>query len=105
MMLDMAKKDCSSILVVLLLQEYLPLGKYIPYIRKIAGKEDYADVRNVMIMGGSRIAVRTAQYVPDYMGVSEGSFSKLTFWTIPPKISFFPFYAVVIFTCWEGEAR
>ena len=39
--------------------------KYIPYIRKIAGKEDYA----VMIMGGSRIAVRTAQYVPDYMQV------------------------------------
>ena len=43
--------------------------KYIPYIRKIAGKEHYADVRNVMIMGGSRIAVRTAQYVPDYMQV------------------------------------
>lgn len=43
--------------------------KYIPYIRKIAGKEDYADVRNVMVMGGSRIAVRTAQYVPDYMQV------------------------------------
>ena len=43
--------------------------KYIPYIRKIAGKENYADVRNVMIMGGSRIAVRTAQYVPDYMQV------------------------------------
>ena len=43
--------------------------KYIPYIRKIAGKEDYADVRNVMMMGGSRIAVRTAQYVPDYMQV------------------------------------
>ncbi len=43
--------------------------KYVPYIRKITGKEDYADVRNVMIMGGSRIAVRTAQYVPDYMQV------------------------------------
>ncbi len=41
--------------------------KYVPYIRKVAGKEDYADVRNVMVMGGSRIAVRTAQYVPDYM--------------------------------------
>ncbi len=41
--------------------------KYIPYIRKIAGKEEYADIRNVMIMGGSRIAVLTAQYVPDYM--------------------------------------
>lgn len=43
--------------------------KYVPYIRKIAGKEEYADVRNVMIMGGGRIAVRTAQYVPDYMQV------------------------------------
>ena len=43
--------------------------KYVPYIRKIAGKEDYADVRSVMLMGGSRIAVRTAQYVPDYMQV------------------------------------
>lgn len=41
--------------------------KYVPYIRKIAGKESYADVRNVMIMGGSRIAVRTVQYAPDYM--------------------------------------
>ena len=43
--------------------------KYIPYIRKITGKENYPDVRNVMIMGGSRIAVRTTQYVPDYMQV------------------------------------
>lgn len=41
--------------------------KYVPYIRKIVGKEDYPDVRNVMIMGGSRIAVRTVQYMPDYM--------------------------------------
>jgi len=43
--------------------------KYIPYIRKIAGKDDYPDARRVMIMGGSRVAVRTAQYVPDYMQV------------------------------------
>jgi len=43
--------------------------KYVPYIRKVAGKEDYSDVRNVMIMGGSRIAIRTAMYVPDYMNV------------------------------------
>lgn len=52
--------------------------KFIPYIRKIAGKEDYADVRNVVIMGGSRIAVRTAQYVPDYMQVKiiENSLSR-----------------------------
>ena len=43
--------------------------KFLPYVRKITGKEDYVDVRNVMIMGGSRITVRTAQYVPDYMQV------------------------------------
>lgn len=41
--------------------------KNIPYIRKIAGKENEADIRNVMIMGGSRIAVRTVQYMPEYM--------------------------------------
>lgn len=41
--------------------------KYIPYIRKITGKENEADIRNVMIMGGSRIAVRTVQYMPEYM--------------------------------------
>ena len=41
--------------------------KYIPYLRKIAGKENEADIRNVMIMGGSRIAVRTVQYMPEYM--------------------------------------
>lgn len=41
--------------------------KYIPYIRKITGKETYEDIRNVMIMGGSRIAVRTVQYLPEYM--------------------------------------
>lgn len=43
--------------------------KYIPYIRKIAGKENYPDVRSVMIMGGSRIAVRTSQYAPDHMQI------------------------------------
>ena len=40
--------------------------KYIPYIRKIAGKENYADIRNIIIMGGSRIAVRTVQILPEY---------------------------------------
>ena len=39
--------------------------KYIPYIRKIAGKEEYADIRNVMIMGGSRIAMRFANLAVD----------------------------------------
>ncbi len=44
--------------------------KYIPYIREITGKKEYADVRKVVIMGGSRIAVRTAQYAPDYMNIT-----------------------------------
>lgn len=48
---------------------FMTMKKYIPYIRQIAGKDDYKDVRNVMIMGGSRIAVRTAQMVPEYMKV------------------------------------
>ncbi|KAA6324967.1 hypothetical protein EZS27_025768, partial [termite gut metagenome] len=43
--------------------------KYVPYIRKIVGKEHYADVQNVIIMGGGRIAIRTAQCIPDYMKV------------------------------------
>ena len=43
--------------------------KYIPYIRKISGCENEADVRSVMIMGGGRIAVRTAQYLPEYMKI------------------------------------
>ena len=52
--------------------------KYIPYIRKIAGKENEADIRNVMIMGGSRIAVRTVQYMPEYMRtkISESDFNR-----------------------------
>ena len=41
--------------------------KAIPYIKKISGKENEPEVKNVMIMGGSRIAVRAAQYMPDYM--------------------------------------
>lgn len=43
--------------------------KYIPYIRKISGKDHYPEVRNVMIMGGSRIAVRTSQYAPEDMQI------------------------------------
>lgn len=37
----------------------------IPYIRKITGKEEFNEVRNIIIMGGSRIAVRTTKLIPD----------------------------------------
>lgn len=43
--------------------------QYIPYVRKVAGKERYADVRNVIIIGGSRIGVCASQQAPDYMTV------------------------------------
>lgn len=41
--------------------------KYIPVIRKLAGKEHYPEIRNVMIMGGSRISIRATQLMPDFM--------------------------------------
>ena len=46
---------------------FMTMKRHIPHIRKIAGKEELPDVRDVIIMGGSRIAVRTAQLTPDYM--------------------------------------
>ncbi len=48
---------------------FMTMKKHIPHIRKIAGKEELPDVRDVIIMGGSRIAVRTAQLMPDYMSL------------------------------------
>lgn len=48
---------------------FMTTKKYIPYIRKIVGKEHYSDVKNVMIMGGGRTAMHTALNVPGYMEV------------------------------------
>ena len=48
---------------------FMTTREYIPYIRKVAGKEHYADVKNVIIMGGSKTTVRTALTTPDYMNV------------------------------------
>ena len=48
---------------------FMTMKKHIPHIRKIAGKEELPDVRDVIIMGGSRIAVRTAELMPDYMNL------------------------------------
>lgn len=46
---------------------FMTMKKHIPYIRSIAGKAHYPDVRNVMIMGGSRISIRTSHIIPDNM--------------------------------------
>lgn len=46
---------------------FMTTKEYIPYIRKLVGKEHYADVKNVIIMGGSKAAVRASLTKPDYM--------------------------------------
>ena len=46
---------------------FMTTSEYIPYIRKIVGKEHYEDVHNVIIMGGGKTAVRAALTMPDYM--------------------------------------
>ena len=48
---------------------FMTTREYIPYIRKIVGKEHYIDVKNVMVMGGGRTAVRAVKTMPEYMNV------------------------------------
>ncbi len=48
---------------------FMTTRQFIPYVRKIVGKEHYVDVKNVMIMGGGATAVRTVKTMPAYMGV------------------------------------
>lgn len=46
---------------------FMTMKQYIPYIRKIVGKEHYVDVKDVMVMGGGRTAVRAVNTMPAYM--------------------------------------
>ena len=46
---------------------FMTTKQYIPYIRQITGKEGYADVRNVIFMGGGMTTVRALQSMPEYM--------------------------------------
>lgn len=48
---------------------FMTTREYIPYIRQISGKEHYADVKNVIIMGGGKTSVRVAKTVPGYMNL------------------------------------
>ena len=48
---------------------FMTTQEYITYIRKIVGKEHYADVKNVIVMGGDQTAVRAALTAPDYMNI------------------------------------
>lgn len=46
---------------------FMTTKKFVPTIRRLVGKENYADVKRLMIMGGGRIAVQTCHLLPDYM--------------------------------------
>ncbi len=46
---------------------FMTTKQYIPYIRKIVGKENYVEVKNVMVMGGGVTAVKALQSLPKYM--------------------------------------
>ena len=48
---------------------FMTTKDYIPYIRKIVGKEGYQDVHNVIVMGRGKTAVRTALTMPDNMNL------------------------------------
>ena len=48
---------------------FMVTKQYIPYVRKIVGKEHYVDVKNVMIMGGGDTVVRALKNMPEYMNV------------------------------------
>ncbi|MCR4601910.1 MAG: Trk system potassium transporter TrkA [Prevotella sp.] len=46
---------------------FMTTQEYIPHIKRIVGKENYEDVRNVIIMGGGKTSVRAALTLPDNM--------------------------------------
>lgn len=46
---------------------FMTTKPYISHIRHIVAKENYSDVRNVMIMGGGSTAVRAVEILPEYM--------------------------------------
>ena len=48
---------------------FMTTKEYIPYIRKIVGKEHYADVKNVIVMGGGKTSVRAALTAPKYLDI------------------------------------
>ena len=57
----------DDVLKIYDLAYFMTSRNYIPYIRKIVGKEHYVDVKNVMIMGGGATAVRATELMPEYM--------------------------------------
>jgi trk system potassium uptake protein TrkA len=48
---------------------FMTTSDQIPYMRSICGKEEFTEVKSIIIMGGSRIAVRTTRLIPDNISI------------------------------------
>lgn len=48
---------------------FMTTKKYVSHIRTLVGKDDYQDVRNVMIMGGGNTTVHVVEGKPDFFSV------------------------------------
>lgn len=48
---------------------FMTTGDQIQFMRTVCGKEEFTEVNSLIIMGGSRIAVRTANLIPDNINV------------------------------------
>lgn len=48
---------------------FMTTGDQIQYMRTVCGKDEFTEVNSLIIMGGSRIAVRTANLIPDNINV------------------------------------
>lgn len=48
---------------------FMTTSDKIQYMRSICGKEEFTEVNSLIIMGGSRIAVRTANLIPDNVNI------------------------------------
>lgn len=48
---------------------FMTTSDHIQYMRNVCGKEEFTEVNSLIIMGGSRIAVRTANLIPDNISV------------------------------------
>lgn len=49
---------------------FMTTKQYIPYIRKIVGKEHYVDVKKVMFLGAGETGLMALQEIPSYMDVT-----------------------------------
>lgn len=48
---------------------FMTTSDKIQYMRTVCGKEEFTEVNSIIIMGGSRIAVRTANLIPDNVSI------------------------------------